>query len=149
MPSSSGGKRSESGRRPEMRVELPRMRWRDILWRSWLTTSLSSDWSKSGSVWIPHRLYDYWGTCGAKKGNFKLASPSKRSSFESINVQMWNEAIDSPLAPAFLQVEKLDLFGFVNSDFRPAPILPPPRVRFPETWAEDFHRNVLPPLLRT
>ena len=26
MPSSSGGKRSESGRRPEMRAELPRMR---------------------------------------------------------------------------------------------------------------------------
>ena len=26
MPSSSGGKRSESGRRPAMRAELPRMR---------------------------------------------------------------------------------------------------------------------------
>ena len=42
-PSISGGKKSTSGRRPVIMAALPRIRWRDILCTSWLTTSLSSD----------------------------------------------------------------------------------------------------------
>ena len=42
-PSISGGKKSTSGRRLVIMAALPRIRWRDILCTSWLTTSLSSD----------------------------------------------------------------------------------------------------------
>ena len=39
----SGGKKSTSGRRPVIMAALPRIKWRDILCTSWLTTSLSLD----------------------------------------------------------------------------------------------------------